>query len=124
MTNEERIRANAELVIQTFSEQDLGYNRGSVEWLDGYIERNRENWDAEKALGLGGTLGSFFGECIRENFGGEWKMTEHGLSIEFSGGNGVFPFNKINKHIVNGSDDSIASLYNSIETLMQLNGFE
>jgi hypothetical protein len=121
MTNEEKICANAEMVVQTFTEQGLAYDQRSVDWIDGYIERNREGWDADTADKLGNMLGSFFGECIRQNFGGEWKMTDNGLAIEFSDGNAAFPFNKVNKHIANGDGDSIASMYSSIAVLFQLN---
>ena len=117
MDNIERIKANAEIVIKTFSENNdvnLGYDEESVVWIDGYIERNREKWNEATIESLSSVLGSFLGECIRRNFGGEWEMTEYGLAIAFSGGNAAYPFNKINKQIQNGSDDSIAGFYNSI----------
>lgn len=117
MTNEEAIAANAELVKNTFEAQELAFDERSVEWLDGYIERNRENWDDQGKKKLSNTLGAFLGECIRANFGGEWEMTENGLAITFDDGNGVFPFNKINKHITNGAEDSISSFYSSIAAL-------
>ena len=117
MTNEESIAANAELVKRTFPEQALDYDERSVEWLDGYIERNRETWDESTRERLGSVLGSFLGECVRANYGGTWEMTENGLAIVFDDGNGVFPFNKINKHIANGPDDSIASFYSTIGVL-------
>jgi hypothetical protein len=62
-------------------------------------------------------LGSFLGECVRQNFGGSWQMTENGLGVVFATGNAVFPFNKINKHIANGADDSIGAFYNSIAAI-------
>jgi len=120
MTNEEAIAANAEIVKRTFAAQELGFDQRSVEWLDGYIERNRESWDAEMAKSLGGTLGSFLGECIRVNFGGAWVMTEYGLAVQFGDEQNAFPFNKINKHIANGSEDSIASFYSSIAALQNI----
>lgn len=117
MDNLEAIKANAELVLKTFEQQNLGYNEESVVWLDGYIERNRQNWEEQTAGKMGSILGSFLGECIRRNYGGEWQMTENGLCIAFTDGNAAFPFNKINKQIQNGSDDSIASFYSSISVL-------
>jgi hypothetical protein len=119
MNNLEAIKANAALVLKTFEEQNLGYNEESVAWLDGYIERNRHDWDEASAEKLSGILGSFLGECIRLNYGGEWRMTEYGPGISFSGGNAAFPFNKIRKQIQNGSEDSIASFYNSISALFK-----
>ena len=46
-------------------------------------------------------------------------MSENGLGIAFSDGNAAFPFNKIRKQIYNGSEDSIASFYNSISVLFK-----
>ena len=115
----DRIRANAELVIGQFPDQGLGYNKESVEWLDGFIERQRERLDAQQAAGLSQTLGCFLGECIRQNFGGEWQQNEHGLGVVFSDGNACFPLNKVGKQFANGreSGDSVLGFYDSISTL-------
>lgn len=117
MTNEEAIAANAELVRQTFQAQELDFDERSVEWLDGFIERNRHNWDDATKEKLGGMLGSFLGECIRSNYGGEWLMTENGLAVSFDETNAAFPFNKVNKQIENGREDSISSFYSTLGTL-------
>lgn len=113
----ENIRLNADLVTKTFAQNngvDLSFDEDSVKWLDGYIERNGKNWDEQTKERLSGVLGSFLGECIRLNFGGEWKMTEYGLGIVFDDGNAAYPFNKIRKQIDNGEEDSIASFYSTI----------
>lgn len=120
MNQFENIRLNAELVRKTFAENNdvrLEFDAPSVEWLDGYIERNRANWSGAAAEQLSGVLGSFLGECIRAEYGGEWRETENGLAVAFSDGNAAFPFNKIRKQIENGGEDSIASFYNSIAVL-------
>ena len=46
MTPEEKIRANGRLVIDRFStlsglDTRFGYNRDSLKWVDGFIERQR-----------------------------------------------------------------------------------
>lgn len=119
MDNLEAIKANAALVLKTFEQQNLGYDEESVAWLDGYIERNRQNWDEQGAEKLVNILGSFLGECIRLNYGGDWQMTENGLAVAFTDGNAAFPFNKIRKQIHNGSEDSIAGFYSSISVLFR-----
>lgn len=121
----ERIKANAELVIQNFPEQNLGYNEESVAWLEGFIERQRERMDTGQAQGLIQTLGCFLGECIRHNFGGEWQEDENGLALIFSNGNACFPLNKTGKQFANGIEngDSILSFYQTIPIIFgdQLN---
>jgi hypothetical protein len=117
MDNFERIAANAELVIRTFPNADLGYDRESVEWIDGYIERNRLTWDSATKESLGSVLGSFLGECFRRNFDADWEMDDHGLAIVFPDGNKAFPFNRVNKQIAEGAEESIFSFYETAELL-------
>ena len=120
----ENIKRNAELVIKIFGENngiDLGYDSDSVKWLDGFIERQRENADDEKIQSLSGVLGSFLGECIIKNFGGKWEQTEDGLAVKFDDGNAAFPFNKVQKQFKNGSDDSIFSFYQTIPLIFNFN---
>lgn len=123
MNQLENIRRNAELVVKVFAENNnvnLDFDENSVEWLDGYIERNRENFDEETINRLVGVLGSFLGECICRNFGGEWSQDENGLAVKFDENNAVFPFNKIEKQFRNGAEDSILSFYQTIPVIFNL----
>ncbi|MBA4185711.1 MAG: hypothetical protein H0X49_17165 [Acidobacteria bacterium] len=111
------IEENAELVINGVGRMcgvQLDYDEKSVEWLDGYIERNRKDFDEETVEKMTNILGSFLGECIRRNFGGEWKISENGFGIIFDSKNAVYPFAKTEKHLRNGSEDSIVGLYKMI----------
>jgi hypothetical protein len=119
----DRIRANAALVVKTFGENNdvhLDYDADSVAWVDGYIERNRQGWDEQTAENLSNVLGSFLGECIRRNYGGEWTMTENGIGVAVDEKNVVFPLHKAKKQIRNGSEDSIASFYQIIPVIFKL----
>jgi hypothetical protein len=123
MNQLENIRRNADLVVKIFAENNnvnLDFDEASVEWLDGYIERNRENFDDATINKLTGIFGSFLGECICRNFGGVWQETENGLAVTFSDGNGAFPLNKIGKHFRNGAEDSIYSFYTTIPLIFNL----
>ncbi len=111
------IEENAELVINGVGRMcgvQLDYDEKSVEWLDGYIERNRKDFDEETVEKMTNILGSFLGECIRRNFGGEWKISENGFGIIFDSKKAVYPFAKTEKHLRNGSEDSIVGLYKMI----------
>lgn len=123
MNQLENIRRNADLVVKVFAENNnvkLDFDEESVEWLDGYIERNRENFDEETINKLTGVFGSFLGECICRNFGGEWQETENGLAVVFDDKNGVFPLNKTGKQLRNGAEDSIYSFYTTIPLIFSL----
>lgn len=121
-TSEENLRLNAEMVIEYLSEQagfDLGFNEQSVEWINGFIERRRKIGLPSRNLLY--ELGSFLGECMCRELGGEWKMQSNGqLAVEFSNGNAAFPFNKVQKHFDNGAEDSIYSFYQSTAVIFGL----
>jgi hypothetical protein len=113
---DEYIRRNAELVIeqmQSLLGVVLSYDEESVAWLDSYIARIRADLSPEETDKLVSVLGSFFGECIRRRFGGEWKLTEGRWSIEFGPGNAVFPFAKVGKHFQDDGE-SILGMYKTI----------
>src|ERR1051325_11292601 len=77
----------------------FGYNRESVEWIEGCIERGRERRDLNKGLpeGLINTLGAFLGECIVAATGGNWEWSEEqrDWGIRFKSGSMAFPFAKV-----------------------------
>jgi hypothetical protein len=121
MTPEEQIRENAQLVIDRFRQLrelklEFGYNRESVEWLDGFIERERrrENISSDGTAKLAQVLASYLGECIIHTHGGEWKEQEGQWGVFFDDFNAVFPFNKVFKQFRNGREDSILSFFESI----------
>jgi hypothetical protein len=116
----DRIKQNAQLVVSIAEKQldtKIAYDREGVAWLDGYIQRQHEHGDPKNHEGLINTLGSFFGECIIATYGGEWQQTEYGWSVTFANQNAAFPFAKVSKHLENGSEDSVLSMFDSIPVL-------
>lgn len=126
-----RIQANAQLALEQLGPvsglESFGYNAPSVEWLDGYIERQRENNPTPDFIrNLSSVLGCFLGECIIRTYGGHWSDDkEYGLCVEFDAEdamlNAVFPFAKVQKQFENGiaGGDSIYSLFNTIPVLLR-----
>lgn len=98
----DKIKQNAQLVISIAESQldtRVGFDREGIEWLDGYIQRQHEQGDSANYEALISTLGSFFGECIINTYGGDWTHTEYGWSVAFDNGNAAFPFAKVGKHL-------------------------
>ena len=117
----EMIRANADFVLKEAREQlgqDIGFDAEGVRWLDGFIQRRHDGGAIDDPPGLVNTLGSFLGECIARVYGGQWQETEHGWAVIVDGDLAVFPFNKVHKHLVDGAEDSVLSLFNSVPALM------
>ncbi len=120
----EGIRLNAELVaeqMRPLSGLAFDYDAASVEWLDGYIERQRENLAGNEATvnRLVSVLGSYLGECIRRVYGGEWRRGEQGIGVYFTETVAAFPFNKMQKQFANGSGDSVYSFFRVIPALLR-----
>jgi hypothetical protein len=107
-------------LISTLSEMlgvTLKYDRASVEWMDGYIERIRPTLDESSVNGLANSIGSFLGECIIANHGGVWREADGTWGIYFDEKNAAYPFAKVQKHLLNGAGDSILSFYDTIPVL-------
>jgi hypothetical protein len=117
---EERIKANAEMAIEKFrpvSGMDFGYNRESVVWLEGYIERMRQSdkfKDRATYEKLANVFGSFLGECVVKCYGGAWTEREGDWCVAFDSRNVVFPFAKVAKQMENGREDGIGSFFTII----------
>jgi hypothetical protein len=121
---EEQFRELAGKVIKTLSERsgvELDYDGPSVEWVDGFIERQRAHFQGEEAGGLITSLGAFVGECIARNFGGRWRETEHGWGVTFGEGDTAYPFTKVRKQFANGREggDSVHMFYDTIGVLFK-----
>ncbi|MBS0204773.1 MAG: hypothetical protein JSS49_17850 [Planctomycetes bacterium] len=82
--------------------------------LDGFVTRQHEQGDPNNVKGLANTLGSFFGECIVQTYGGEWSEDENGWCVQFNEKNAVYPFAKTAKHLRNGPEDSVLSMFDTI----------
>ncbi|MEP6754201.1 MAG: hypothetical protein ABJA67_01770 [Chthonomonadales bacterium] len=118
----EKFRLNAEMVVQQMrplSGLPFDYDAESVEWLDGFInrQRTREDLNDAKFNGIVSCAGSYVGECIIRNYGGEWRRDENGWGVFFNDTNVAYPFNKTSKQFEFGEEDSIYYFYMTIPTL-------
>ncbi|MFI6484703.1 hypothetical protein ACIBH1_42750 [Nonomuraea sp. NPDC050663] len=121
MTNDEMrmIEENVRLAIDQLgplSDVDFGLNAGSVAWVEGFIDRQRErpDFDPERIDGLVGVLGSFLGACLVEAAAGAWRHTDDdGWGVRFPNNAVAFPFTKVRKQFLDGTEggESISSFY-------------
>ncbi len=121
LSPEEMINANAYLVVAAAQEElgrDVGFDVEGVRWLDSYIQRLHDQGGVDDPEALCDRLGSFFGECIIQAFGGAWQETEHGWAVVLDRDLAVYPFNKALKHLTEGADDSVLGLFNTIPALI------
>lgn len=123
MTQIDAIRANARGIInrgRSISNLSFkfGYNRESVEWIDSFIEqeRNRPDITPADATRLIKAVGSYLGECIIHIYGGKWREENGTIGVFFDDANAVFPFNKAEKQFNNGREngESVLSFFDLI----------
>ena len=122
---EDKIRANAQMVIQQLgplSGLEFGYNAESVAWVDGFIEgqRSRSDIGSNEIDGLANVLGSFLGECIIKCFGGQWRNKDGQWCVSFDEKNAAYPFSKVRKQFASGQEDSIKSFFETIPVVFKL----
>lgn len=63
-------------------------------------------------------VGAYLGESIIHNYGGSWDKYDGDWGVKLSEGNYVFPFSKVNKFILNGSEDSFYTMYKRISLVL------
>lgn len=122
----EQISANAELFRKSMTQYTgvaLGFDEAGVKWLDGYVERNRANIKDNNSLL--DKASCYFGECLRQTFGGEWTAGEDGPpGLRVDGGLVVFPSTKLLKHVADttgDAGDSMLGMFRSIRPMMAVN---
>ena len=125
MTEDEiaAIRANSELAITTFKDRsgiDFGFDRKSVAWMEGFIDRQR-TVDPTPPPMITAVLGSHLGQSIIAAAGGAWARDEAGqIGIRFDNDDWCYPFAKVAKQIEGGAGigEGILSFYDvSVEYL-------
>lgn len=114
------IRSNAKFALLQFGALtpfEFGHNRQSVEWLEGFIERQRERGgDHYKMIGI---IGSFLGETVVAQAGGTWVAMDNTFGLEFRNGDHLdrcSPFQKVAKQFEMGLDagESVLAFYDLV----------
>jgi hypothetical protein len=80
----------------------LSYDRQSLDWLDGYIERNRHIFSEERRYHWAISFGYILGEAIIRAFGGTWEYNQEYAEWMVNVGPSLFianPIGKVYKHL-------------------------
>lgn len=112
------IANNVELALSELGRlygEGFGFDDASVDWVDGFIERQRRQENVRRDPGaLVSVIGSYLGEAIISATGGRWAEDAQGaLVVEFPNGDWCSPFSKVAKHFELGHDggEGIAEFY-------------
>ncbi len=100
---------------------ELKYDAESVKYLEGFIERTKDQIPKEQWQGLINSCAAFLGQCIIENYGGQWERVENEyIAISFDEQNKAFPFAKVNKQFEHGLEDSVYAFFTAIPQIMDI----
>lgn len=110
-----------ELAMNLKMELGIKFDGSGVKFLEGFIERNKNQIPQAEWGGVINSCGAFLGQCIIDNYGGQWTLDDTGkISIAFDENNKVYPFSKVRKQFENGLVDSIHSLFIIIPTAFKI----
>ena len=113
----EEIAANSDLVRSRFGQLakvDLACDAEGVCWLSTYIDEKHDAWSPDMVNNLVDTLGSYFGECLRKEFGGQWYKIDGHVELRINNDRSCYPFELLRKHIENSPSDSILDSFESL----------
>jgi hypothetical protein len=99
---------------------DLPPGRAGVEFLDGFLERNREQWDDETKAKLAQMAGCYLGAALIAEYGGRWVRDAtlgDSLAVEVTPQLVCYPLAKAHKHVFDGPGDSVRAFFNSVAAL-------
>jgi hypothetical protein len=116
VTRTEEFKSAAATLVSDFRSElgvDLNYDKQSIEWLDGYINRVAPQLDKATVPGLATAIGAYLGETIIATYGGAWHYDEgdNQWGIRFDDGAIAFPFTKVYKQFDDGEFESIFSFF-------------
>jgi hypothetical protein len=108
-----------------FPELALDNSTATVEWIEGYISRNRHVFSEERRYGWAISFGYLIGESIIEVYGGEWSHDERtdtwGIKIpNFGWAN---PIGKADKFLMSETD-SVLSFFQIIRVAIEKGGID
>lgn len=119
----ESIKINSKKTIEMFLQShniELKYDKESVQFIDNFIENSGRKFSEDQQFQLVNILGSFFGDCIRENYGGKWELVDGYMGVRLESDDVMFPFRKMQKQLDGGEGDTIFGFYEMIPMLKMI----
>lgn len=99
-------------IMQSNGYAEFGYDEKSVQALSETLTKERTSYSDQAKEVLPVIYGAYLGSAIIKKYGGKWvNVDSFGFGIMIDEYNVVFPLNKVAKHIENGEQDAIYSLY-------------
>lgn len=99
--------------------RELSYDDDAVAWLSACLEQAREDLDAGDRAALVGTHGSFLGDCIIAELGGEWDEEAGEPCVRIRHDLRAYPYARVELHLRHGERDSVGRYFWVLRILAQ-----
>lgn len=115
------VQRYASSTVETFNSNGMAgfdYSENSVKLMSELIDKERTGY-SERVKNILPTLwGSYLGEALIKRYGGKWVIMGNGsYAISLNNGHFLWPMARVEKHVTNGTEDSIYAQYMSIEIM-------
>lgn len=94
------------------------FDETGVEWLDGHIEASRQHLGDDLADEFVQLMGSFYGQCLLETFGGRWTLTDGKLAIWSDPHGFTYPFEAVRRQLTTSDAPSVSTRYRAAAAAM------
>lgn len=95
-----------------------GYGDEMIAFVDQFVEGTRPV-DPDLLDQYTTLIGAVLGESIIAAFGGAWAATAEGWAVRFDERSQVLPFERARKHLQDGADESVLTLFRSIPLVFE-----
>lgn len=119
----DHLREKAETIrrfARNYCNADIDFDRGGVEWLDGFID-----WLRDKKVGLDDekrtfAFGAFFGACVLEAVGGRWALANNRWKLVLDASQEIDPFLVARLHLQCGRQYPVLQAFDAMSAPARL----
>ncbi|HEU4557798.1 MAG TPA: hypothetical protein VFS20_08105 [Longimicrobium sp.] len=94
------------------------YGDEMIAFVDQFVEQTRPV-DPDLLDQYTTLIGAVLGESIIASFGGAWAATAEGWAVRFDERSQVLPFERARKHLQDGPDESVLTLFRSVPLVFE-----
>lgn len=91
--------------------ENFDYSEDSVKFLSSVIDEEGPTYSEKAKSMLPSVWGSYLGDALIKKYSGKWVQFGNSYGVLIGESKLLFPMAKVEKHIENGSADSIYALY-------------
>ena len=100
--------------------KDFDYSENSVKFLSAVIDEEGPTYSEKAKSILPSVWGAYFGDALIKKYGGKWVKLGNSYAVLIDDSQFLFPMVRVEKHIANGTQDSIYSMYLAVASMNEI----